>query len=135
DVVLDDEIVPIEYPHGAIWTYFRMDRAKRFVRTCHQGPAVVLFEAGTIRFDDCVVYQAYGRLSNKGHPIPIALRVIARGIEMVSCRRCKATHHVYLPEVGRHGVYFIMAVYFLHRIDRLPVIFIPKATLYQSFGH
>src|SRR5690606_6867890 len=112
-----------------------MDGAEPFVRTGRQVPAIVLFETSTVGFDDGIVYQTYRWFGHKGHPVPIALRVIPCGVEVMPCRGCKTANHVYLPQVGRHGMYLIMAIYLLHRIDGLLPVVVPDAALHQLFGH
>src|SRR5690606_11738794 len=76
-VVLDNEIVPIEYPDRTIRPYFSVYWAKPLVRAGHQVPSVVFLETGAIRLDDGIVDQPYRRLSDESHLIPIRFGIIS----------------------------------------------------------
>ncbi|MBU1822967.1 MAG: hypothetical protein KKG00_15880, partial [Bacteroidetes bacterium] len=60
--------------------------------------------------------QTHGGFVDERHAVPVRFRKIAGGIEMVPGGGRKATHHIYLPEVGRQGVGIVVAVNFLHRL-------------------
>src|SRR5690606_2508743 len=71
-VMLDNKVVPVEYPQCTIWPYFRFHRPEPVVRAGDHVPAIAFFpEPGTYLLEDVPVYQTPGRFGYECYTIPI----------------------------------------------------------------
>src|SRR5690606_10818599 len=134
-IMLNDEIIPIEYPYGSVRADFGMYGTIPLIRTGCQVPTIMLFEAGTIRFDNGIMDKPHGGFGDKGHPVPIALRVIPCGVKLMPRCCSKASYYVDLPEVGCHGMYVVMTIDFLYRVDPRPTLIATESALHQLLRH
>src|SRR5690606_13723801 len=81
-VVLDDEIIPIQYPHRTIWSDLGCDRTEPVVGARYHVPTVAFFfKSGAYLLQDMAVYQPSRGLGNKGHTIPVFLRKRPCGVQ------------------------------------------------------
>src|SRR5690554_158629 len=73
-VVLDDEIIPIQYPECTVRPYLRVYRAKPVVGAGYHIPTIALFfKPSTHLLQDMPVDQPSRGLGDECHPIPIFL--------------------------------------------------------------
>src|SRR3546814_17470161 len=73
-VVLDDEIIPVQYTHGAVRPYFGRYRTKPVVGARYHVPAIAFFlKSGTYLITYLAVHPPTRGPGGKTHPGPIFL--------------------------------------------------------------
>ena len=96
--MLDDEVLPVGEPDGAVRADFGEDRRHPFIRASHEAVGVLGHIAGSVRLDVHEADQLHRRLADHRHTLQSGREL--SGIDESGTRRGgPAAHHVDLSEV------------------------------------
>ena len=113
-VVLDDEVLPVGEPDGAIRADFGEDRRHPFIRASDETVGVLGHIAGSVRLDVHEADQLHRRLADHRHALQAGREL--SGIDESGTRSGgPAAHHVDLTEVRGDGVRLVDDVDLLGR--------------------
>src|SRR5258708_7811962 len=111
--MLDDKIVKIGYPHGAVRTDLGVYRGEPLIGAREEIIAVLFREARPLFLQDGLVHQSSGRLVHEGDPVPIFLRETARRVEVEAGGSRVASMDIHLPYAGSNRSHAVVTVDFL----------------------
>src|SRR6185437_1391698 len=83
-IVLDDVVVPVEYPHRAIGTDLGRDGGRPFVGAGQQIETIVCDEVAALFVEFAHGHEMAGRLGDEGHAVPVRLRKLSRRVDGVT---------------------------------------------------
>ena len=106
-VVLDDEVVPVGEPDGAVRSDLGVDGRDPLFGPGREVPSVARDESRALLFHDALTDQVRRRLVDERDAVPVLPRERPRRIEIMTGARRVAVEHVHLADVWRqrmHGV-------------------------------
>ena len=99
--MLNDKIVPIDYPNVSIRSHFGHSRGRPLIIACNKIEWVGTFVASSDTIEDKSSDQVPGWLAYKGNAIPPTLGILASSIESMACTRRVTAVPVNLANIWR----------------------------------
>ena len=103
-VVLDDVVVPIEHPHGAVRSDLRHDGRAPFVRAGEEALFVPRHVVRALALQPEHADQVTGGFGHKRHAVPEVLGIIACGVEGMARTGGVAAVGIHLADLSGDGV-------------------------------